>query len=180
MRNFIIAGLMATSLVPVAGQAQVVDRGERAELRRDRQEVREERRDLDRALRNGTREDVRDARQDYRGARQELREDRRDARSDYRGRNYGRNDWRGYRDRNRELYRGGRWQSSNRYQTFRPGLRIGSGYYQPRYYVNDYGRYHLPRPGYNQRWVRHYNDVLLIDTRRGYVVDVIRNFYWNR
>lgn len=44
--------------------------------------------------------------------------------------------------------------------------------------MNDYGRYRLPRPGYNQRWVRHYNDVLLIDTRRGYVIDVIRNLYW--
>ena len=28
------------------------------------------------------------------------------------------------------------------------------------------------------RWVRHYNDVLLVDYHRGYVVDVIRGFFY--
>jgi hypothetical protein len=28
------------------------------------------------------------------------------------------------------------------------------------------------------RWVRFYDDLLLVDVRRGYVVDVIRNVYW--
>jgi Ni/Co efflux regulator RcnB len=146
MRKFIIAGLMATSLLPAAAQAQRFDRGERAELRGDRRDIREERRDLNH----------------YRQA----------------SRDWGRNDWRGYRDGNRDLYRGGSWRSDNRYQSFRPGVRIGIGFYQQRYQINDYGRYRLPRPAYNQRWVRHYNDVLLVDVRSGYVVDVIRNFYW--
>ena len=177
MRNLIMAGLMATSLLPVAAQAQYVDRGEARELRRDRQDIREERRDLDRAYRSGDRQDVREARGDLREARQEFRDDRREALRDS-NRNWGRNDWRGYRSTNRDIYRGGNWRSDYRYRSFNPGVRIGTGYYTPRHYVNDYGRYRLPRPGYNQRWVRHYNDVLLIDTRRGYVVDVIRNFYW--
>jgi Ni/Co efflux regulator RcnB len=181
MRKFVIAGLMATSLLPAAAQAQYqnprIDRGEARELRRDRADIRDERRDLNRAYRTGDRRDVRDAREDYREARQEFREDRRDAVRDG-NRNWGRNDWRGYRDSNRNLYRGYGWRSDNRYRSFSPGVRIGIGYYQPRYYVNDYSRYRLPRPGYSQRWVRHYNDVLLIDVRSGYVVDVIRNFYW--
>ena len=173
MRNLILAGLMATSLLPAAAQAQYIDRGEARELRRDRADIRDERRDLNRAYRGGDGRDIRDARQEYRGARQEYREDYRDARRDW-----GHNDWRGYRETNRNLYRGGGWRSDNRYRSFNPGVRIGVGYYSPRYYVNDYSRYRLPRPGYNQRWVRHYNDVLLIDIRSGYVVDVIRNLYW--
>ena len=107
--------------------------------------------------------------------RQEFREDRRDAvRSD----NWGRNDWRANRNENRNLYRGYGWRSDFRYQTFRPGIRIGVNYYNPRYFINDYARYRLPNPGWNQRWVRHYSDVLLIDTRRGIVIDVIRGFYF--
>ena len=177
MRKFIIAGLMATSLLPVAAQAQRIDRGERQELRGDQRDIREERRDLNQAYRSGDRRDIRNQRGDLRDARQEFREDRRDALRDG-GRNWGRNDWRGYRDSNRNLYRGNGWHSDNRYQTFRPGVRIGFSFYQPRYQINDYGRYRLPRPGYNQRWVRNYNDVLLVDIRSGYVVDVIRNLYW--
>ncbi len=173
MRNLITAGLMATTLVPVAAQAQYIDRGEARELRGDRRDIREERRDLDRAYRSGDRREIRDERNDLRDARREYRQDYREATRDW-----GRNDWRGYRDANRGLYRGGGWRSDYRYRSFSPGVRIGVGYYNPRYYLNDYGRYRLPRPGFNQRWVRHYNDVLLIDVRSGYVVDVIRNLYW--
>ena len=65
-----------------------------------------------------------------------------------------------------------------RYQSFRAGGRIAPDYYGPRYVIADPWRYHLPaaRPGL--RYVRHYNDVLLVDYRRGYVVDVIRSFYY--
>ena len=178
MRNTItkamLAGLIAATLVPVAAQAQISP-SERRELQRDRQDIREERRELNRAYRNGDPREIREERREYRGAVREYRDDRRDALRDG---NWGRNDWRQYRYTNRDLYRGGNWRSDYRYQAFRPGLRIGVGYYSPRYYVNDYARYRLPRPGYNQRWVRHYNDVLLIDTRRGIVIDVIRNLYW--
>ncbi len=177
MRNIIVAGLMATSLLPAAAQAQRIDRGEARELHRDRADIRDERRDLNRAYRSGDKRDIRDAAREYRGARQQYREDRRDALSDG-NRNWGRNDWRGYRETNRALYRGHGWRSDYRYRSFSPGVRIDVGYYNPRYYVNDYSRYRLPRPGYNQRWVRHYNDVLLIDVRSGFVVDVIRNLYW--
>lgn len=173
MRTFMLAGLIAATVMPVAAQAQRIDRDERQELRRDRQDIRQERRDLDRARATGDRREIREERRELQGARREFREDRRDARRDY-----GRNDWRGYRQSNRALYRGGNWRSDYRYRTFAPGVRIGAGYFAPRYYVNDYGRYRLPRPGYNQRWIRHYNDVLLIDTRRGRVIDVLRNFYW--
>ncbi len=163
MRKLILAALMGATLVPGAALAQT------RELYRDRQDIREERRELNRAYRYGDRREIRDERGDLRDARREYREDYRD---------YRRDDWRDYRRTNRDYYRGGNWRSDHRYQAFRPGVTIGIGHYQPRYYVNDYRRYRLYNPGWNRRWVRHYNDVLLVDIRTGRVIDVHRNFYW--
>ena len=169
MRKLILVALMAATVIPSAAMAQ-----SRGELRRDRQDIREEKRDVNRAIRRGeSPREVRDQRRDVRDARQEYREDRQD-----RNRNWGRNDWRGYRDQNRKVYQRGNWNAPWRYQAFRPGIRIGSGYYGQRYWIADPWRYRLPSPTRTQRWVRHYDDVLLIDTRRGVVIDVIRNFYW--
>jgi Ni/Co efflux regulator RcnB len=165
MRKLITAALMIASAIPAVATAQ-----SRGELRRDRQDIREEQRELREARRYGDRGDIREERRDVRGARQEYREDLRDR--------YGRDDWRRYRQSNRALYSRGSWNAPFRYNSFRPGVRIGAPYYSQRYWINDPYRYHLPRPLGYQRWVRHYNDVLLIDTRRGYVVDVLRGFYF--
>jgi Ni/Co efflux regulator RcnB len=167
MRKFITLALIAATAIPAAANAQ-----SRGELRRDRQDIREEQRDLNQARRSGDRGDVRDARGDLREARQEYREDRGD-----RNRNWGRNDWRGYRDRNRNLYARGNWRAPFRYQTFRAGGRIAPNYYGRSYWINDPWRYRLPRARPNQRWIRHYNDVVLIDYRRGIVIDTYRGFY---
>jgi Ni/Co efflux regulator RcnB len=104
--------------------------------------------------------------------------DRRDDRRYARDHRWGRNDWRDYRTQNRRLYARGGWQAPFRYSTFRVGGRIAPSYYGTRYVIADPWRYRLPpvRPG--QHWVRHYDDVLLVDQRRGRVVDVIRGFYW--
>lgn len=172
MRRLITASLLAaTALLPAAAQAQ-----SRGELRRDRQEIREEQRELRDARRYGDRRDIREQRRDVREARQEYREDLRDYRQDRR--NYGRDDWRYNRQRDRNLYAGGNWRAPFRYNSFRSGARIGSPYYQQRYWIADPYRYRLPRPIGYQRWVRHYDDVLLIDTRRGIVLDVLRGFYF--
>ncbi|HVI98132.1 MAG TPA: RcnB family protein [Sphingomonas sp.] len=95
-----------------------------------------------------------------------------------RGHHYGRHDWRGWRQHNRRVFARGHWRAPFRYHAFRPGVRIERVYYGPRYYIADPYRYHLPYPGRYRRWVRHYGDMLLIDTRRGIVIDVIRDFYW--
>ncbi|MEG3087559.1 RcnB family protein [Sphingomonas sp. PB4P5] len=168
MRKLIITALMATMAFPAIASAQ-----SQGEVRRSQQDLRQEQRELNRAQRSGDRRDIRDERGDVREARQELREDRRD-----RNRNYGRDDWRGYRNNNRAVYARGNWRAPFRYTQFRSGIRIAPRYYGSRYYITDPGRYRLRNVGYNQRWVRHYNDVLLVDTRRGIVMDVIRNFYW--
>jgi len=168
MRKPILMALMAAAAVlPVAAQAQ-----SNAELRHDRRDIRQEQRELQDARRDGTRGDVREERRDVRDARQEYREDRRD-----RDRRWGRDDWRGWRDRNPGYYARGSWNAPFRYTPFRAGLRIAPVYYGTRYVIVDPWRYHLPAAGWGRTWVRHYNDAILVDTRRGIVIDVIRGFY---
>ena len=168
MRTLIVSALMAAAMVPGMASAQSY-----GELHRDRQDIREQQRDLRDAQRRGDWRDARDARGDLRDAHREYREDVRD-----RNRAWGRNDWYSYRTHNRALYARGNWRAPFRYNTWRPGVRIAPVYYGQRYWINDPWRYRLPPVRPYSRWVRHYNDVLLIDYRRGIVLDVIRNFYW--
>lgn len=96
-------------------------------------------------------------------------------------RNDRRYDWRSYRDRNRSYYSPGRYYSPYRnygYRRFGIGITIGSGYYGSRYWINDPWSYRLPAAHGPYRWVRYYDDVLLIDLRSGRVVDVIYDFFW--
>ena len=93
-------------------------------------------------------------------------------------RNY---DWRGYRDYNRDHYRMSRYYSPYRnsgYSRFRVGLSINRGYYGSRYWINDPWSYRLPAVPRHMRWVRYYDDVVLVDMRTGRVRDVIYNFFW--
>lgn len=168
MRKVILTALIAATALPGVASAQ-----SQGELRRDRQDIRREQRQLDDARARGDRRDVRDERRDVRDARQEYREDLND-----RNRRWGRDDWRGYRGQNRAIYARGNWRAPFRYTSFRTGMRIQPAYYGSRYWIADPWRYRLPPAGYGQRWVRHYDDVLLIDTRRGVVVDVIRGLFW--
>jgi Ni/Co efflux regulator RcnB len=155
-------------LVPASAMAQ-----SRAELRDDRRDIRDAQQDLRRAQWSGDPRRVHEERRDLREAHREYREDLRD-----RDRRWAENDWRSWRDRNRGLYARGEWRAPFRYYRFQPGARIGTVYYGPRYVIGDPWRYHLPRPGFGQQWVRHYNDVLLVDTRRGTVIRVVPGFYW--
>ncbi len=99
---------------------------------------------------------------------------RRDWRSDRR------HDWRRHRDRHRSLFRFGfyfdpfGWS----YRPYSIGWRLWPSYYQSSYWLQDPGMYRLPYapPGY--RWIRYYDDALLVDTWDGTVVDVIRDFFW--
>lgn len=168
MKKLLTAALLAAVAMPAVASAQ-----SNRELRHDRNDIRQEQRDVNRARQSGDPRRVHQEQRELQDARQEYREDLRD-----RDRNWRENDWSDWRGRNRNLYARGNWNAPFRYQPFRPGLRIGIDLYSPRYRISDPWRYHLPRPGYNQVWVRHYNDLLLVDMRRGTVVRVIRNFYW--
>lgn len=156
MRKLIILGLLAATVVPSVASAQSY-----GEARRSEQRLREEQRDLRQAQRYGDRRDVREARSDVRYARQEARED-----------------WRDYRNSHRDVYRAGRWNAPFRYTAWNRGQQLRPVYYGSRYYISDPYRYRLPRPGANMRWIRHYNDVLMVNVRTGRVVEVHRGFFW--
>jgi len=175
MRKFLLVALAVATALPTISVATPAAAQSRHEVRRDRHELRQERRDLRQARRYGDHRDVRRQRRDVRHARRELRQDRRDYRQASR---WDRHDWRDWRRDHRRVYRRGAWRAPFRYHTFRTGIRIAPVYYSSRYYIDNPYYYHLPTPGYYQRWVRHYDDVLLIDIRTGMVLDVIRNFYW--
>lgn len=160
MRKLMTLGLIAAALLPAAASAQ---------SRGDWRDLREEQRELNRAYRSGDPYRIAEERRDVRDARREIYEDRRD---------WGRDDWRGWRRDHRDLYARGRWDAPFRYQAFRPGVRIGPGYWDRRYVIADPWRYRLPPARPWQHWVRHYDDVLLIDSRRGVVVDVYRGFFF--
>ncbi|WP_188053495.1 RcnB family protein [Sphingosinithalassobacter sp. CS137] len=174
MKKLISAALIAAVAIPVATVPSVANAQSARELRQDRREIRQERRDLREARRYGDRRDIRRERRDLREARREYREDRRD----YRERRWGDHDWRRYRNENRRVFARGHWRAPFRYQRFRPGIRINSMFFGPRFAVNDPWRYRLPPAGRFQRYVRHYDDLLLVDVRRGIVVRVYNNFYW--
>ncbi|QDZ08529.1 RcnB family protein [Sphingomonas panacisoli] len=143
--------LILTALVAATVMPVAAEAQSRGDLRRDRREIRDDRRDL--------------------------REDRRDFRED-RNRRWGDNDWRTWRNTNRNVYARGNWRAPFRYNAFRVGVRIAPTYYGSSYWLADPWRYRLPPAGYGERWVRHYDDLLLVDTRRGIVLRVINNFYW--
>ncbi len=168
MRILITTALLAAVALPAAAQAQSY--GDRPDVQQDH---RDDRGDGRYDHRDDRRDEHRDGRDDHR----DYRDDRRDDGGD-RDRQYGHDDWRGYRDQRRDLYARGNWNAPFRYNAFRPGARIAPAYYGDRFVIADPWRYHLPRARAYTRWVRHYNDVLLVDYRRGYVVDVIRNFYF--
>ena len=156
MRKIILIGLLAATAVPATVSAQSY-----GEVRRSQRDLREEQRDLRQAQRYGDRRDVREERRDVRDARREVRED-----------------WRDYRQSHRNVYARGEWRAPFRYQNWRVGARIAPNYYGPRYFINDTRRYRLPPAGRNLRYVRHYDDVLLVNVRTGRVVQVYNRFFW--
>jgi hypothetical protein len=96
-------------------------------------------------------------------------------------RNDNRYNWRSYRERNSNYFRLGRYNAPYRgrnYNRISIGFSLGSGYYGSRYWINDPWQYRLPAAYGSYRWVRYYDDVLLVDVRNGRVVDVIRAFFW--
>ena len=89
-------------------------------------------------------------------------------------------DWRDWRRKNRSIFRIGIYYDPFgwNYRPYSIGWRLWPSYYGSRYWIHDPWRYRLPYapPGY--RWIRYYDDALLVDTWNGRVVDVIYNFFW--
>jgi hypothetical protein len=135
-------------------------RGQRQDDRRDNDRWRNDRRDNDRNWR-----DNRDnSRQWNRGWRNDRRYD-----------------WQQYRTYNRNIYHLRPYYSPYRNYSYR---RLGIGFYlDPLFFGQDYligdpGYYRLPDVYGPYRWVRYYDDALLVDVYTGEVVDVIYDFFW--
>lgn len=149
--------------------------------RRDREEYRRERRD-DRADRRDGRRDQRDDRRDDRG---QAGWDR----NAYGGglvwnrgwRNDRRYDWNGFREGARRRYSLPRYYAPQgygyQYRRFGVGAGLSRSLYQQDYWIDDPYDYRLP-PAYGPyRWVRYYDDALLIDLRTGRVIDAVYDIF---
>lgn len=91
-------------------------------------------------------------------------------------------DWRSYRTQHRSIYRLPAYYAPygwNRgYTRFSIGIFLNNILFDQSYWISDPYYYRLP-PAYGWlRWVRYYDDALLVDIRDGYVVDVIHDFFW--
>lgn len=165
-----------------------------------RDDARDDRRDGRRDYRG----DRRDDRQDFARDRQRQQWDRDRA---YAGRNgnsfgsgsYGRNydqrqgwnrgwrndnryDWNRYRSGNSSLYRLPRYYApngwGNGYRRFSVGITLSSVLWDQDYWIDDPWSYRLPEAYGPYRWVRYYDDALLVDIRSGQVVDSVYGIFY--
>ena len=89
--------------------------------------------------------------------------------------------WRDYRRAHRSIFRLGRYYApyrAHRYNRLSIGFYLDSLFFSSRYYINDPWSYRLPEVYGPYRWVRYYDDVVLVDIYTGEVVDVIHDFFW--
>lgn len=98
-----------------------------------------------------------------------------------------RNDWR-HRDWRQHWHHGWsgqRYRAVERYyyprgfghRVWRIGLTLPSAFFITRYYV-DYRDYGLAPPPWGCDWLRVGGDLLLVERRSGYVIDVLYNFFY--
>jgi len=165
-------------------RALVEQQGSQRQARREeRQDWRQDRRDNRQDWRNDRRDDRRDWRNDRRDDRRDWRNDRRGDRGNWnRGwRNDNRYDWQRYRSSNRFVFRIQPYYAPYRgysYNRFSIGNILDRLFWGQNYWINDPWTYRLPPAPYGYQWVRYYNDVVLVDTYNGEIVDVIYDFFW--
>jgi Ni/Co efflux regulator RcnB len=89
-------------------------------------------------------------------------------------------DWRNYRNHHRSRFHIGFYIDPFGwgYQRYGIGWRLWPSFYSSNYWLNDPGYYALPYAPWPYRWVRYYDDALLVNTYTGQVVDVIYDFFW--
>ena len=89
--------------------------------------------------------------------------------------------WSGWRNDHRDVFRMGRYNPPYRdwnYRRLSIGFYLDSGFYGSNYLIDDPYDYRLP-PAYGPyRWVRYYDDALLVNIYDGEVADVIYDFFW--
>lgn len=89
--------------------------------------------------------------------------------------------WLGWRNSHRDFFRGGFYSApfgGYSYSRLSIGLFLGNAFFDQQYWIADPYAYRLPPAYQPYQWVRYYNDVVLVDTYTGEVVDVIYDFFW--
>ncbi len=89
-------------------------------------------------------------------------------------------DWSRFRHQHRSLFHFGIYYDPYGfgYNRMMPGWSMWPNYFQSNYWLNDPWMYRLP-PAYGPyRWVRYWDDALLVNTYTGEVVDVVYDFFW--
>jgi len=157
MRKIWMAAAAATAMLPVAAVAQSAK-----EVRHDERVVAKDKRKVG--------EDV--ARGNFKKAgkqTQHLAKDQRELAED----------WQDYRRSHRDVFRRPAYVAPRgmRYRTVVVGAQLSPMFYGRSYWLNDFGRYRLPRPGIGQEYVRYGNDVLLVDIHTGRVIRVYSAFF---
>ena len=64
------------------------------------------------------------------------------------------------------------------YQPYGIGWRMWPSYYSRNYWLDDPWQYRLPYAPAGTRWIRYWDDAVLVDLWSGQVVDVVYNFFW--
>lgn len=96
-----------------------------------------------------------------------------------RWRNDNRYDWRSWRDTHHDRFR---WHYSAprgyHYRSVYRGFFLEPFFYGSSYWLEDPYEYRLPPVEWPLRWVRYYDDALLVDVTSGEVLDVIQGFFF--
>lgn len=151
-KNMLTAGIIAALLVPAVASAQ------------PQPHTNAYNRDHAVSVNKGQR-DHRDQRND-RGYQSQQRDTRHDSRNNQR-------DW-------RQDQRYNNFRAPFAYQRFQNGSTLRRNYYTNNYRQNWDSRWGVPRASKNQVYVRHYNDLLLVNERNGKVVRVYRDMFRRR
>lgn len=91
-------------------------------------------------------------------------------------------DWSSYRYQNRQAFHLPRYYAPRGwgygYQRFSVGMMMSQMLFAENYWIDDPWDYRLPEVYGPYRWVRYYDDALLVDIYSGQVVDVIYGIFW--
>ena len=89
--------------------------------------------------------------------------------------------WSGYRNDHRSIFQLGNYYSPYRGYSYRRltiGFTLNSLFFGSNYVIDNPWMYRLPEAYGPYRWVRYYDDAVLVNIYNGEVEDVIYNFFW--
>lgn len=91
-------------------------------------------------------------------------------------------DYRSYRVQNNIVFRLNPYYAPRGwgygYRRFSPGFTLSTFLFDQDYWIDDPYAYRLPPVWGPYRWVRYYNDALLVDVRSGVIVDAVYGIFW--